>query len=443
MALNLRKYSFWAVDALRGSPIRSQFADIARKMRELPQRLAVQQELGFVDILNHATTTTPFYKQYGSVKQLQQLPVINKTTILDNYAQFRSSHFPGDNLKQMATSGSTGIPFRILQDPTKRHRVLADLLYHGAQVGYEVGVRHGFFRILNSDTTKKPLTLFLQNELIFDVMRQGPVQLEQQRQALLKAAPVPTLIGYVSALQALAEYVLEKGDDPEKYGVQGAICVAECLLPSARMRIEKAFNCTVISRYSNQENGILGQQLPKSDLFRLNTASFIFEFLKLDSDEPAAPNEEGRIVITDLYNKAMPVLRYDTGDTGVLTTSQRGYPALRDLAGRKVDRIWDPAGRMLSPLAFGGIFIGVSEVRQFQLVQTGVSDYTVKVTCSGATPVPQIDRAVKGILGDTAKVTVERVAEIPVLPSGKRRFIVQDYYPTSGPEMPSNSTQAA
>lgn len=438
MPYNFRKLGFWTVDLLRKSPIGNEYKDIVRKMTVKPDSIPAIQKSQFDRIFTHAVQTTPFYSPFRKASSLQELPVINKIKILDNYEHFRSSHFHGGNLRKMVTSGSSGIPFSIFQDQVKRRRVLAELIYFSALAGYDVGDRHAFFRVIVPDNDKSKRTLFLQNELMFDVLRQDEQHLEFQRQTLLRARPVRSLIGYVSAIHGLANYIIEKGDRPETFGVRSAICLAESLHPSARASIEKAFGCLAYSRYSNQENGILAQQIT-SELFRLNTSSYLFEFLKLDSDQPAIAGEEARIVITDLYNSAMPIFRYDTGDVGILTKDEEGYQALKQLSGRKTDRILDASGVELSPVALFHCFHLAKGIRQFQVIQTDWATYKIKLNCKESVNLDKVIARVTAVLGEKAQISIERVSEIPVLSSGKRRLVVQEYRPAKNQKQSARS----
>lgn len=67
-----------------------------------------------------------------------------------------------------------------------------------------------------------------------------------------------------------------------------------------RRTLEKQFGCPVRAWYSNEENGIMGLQNEKDEGYRIDTETYYYEILKMDSDEPAEQGELGRIVITDL-----------------------------------------------------------------------------------------------------------------------------------------------
>src|SRR5699024_8524305 len=110
---------------------------------------------------------------------------------------------------------------------------------------------------------------------------------------------------------------------------------SENLSVTAKAKMEEVFQCPVLNRYGNNENGIIALTMPGDDRMHVNFPEYYVELLKLDSDEPVAPGKPGRIVITDLYNKAFPFIRYDTGDIGIADEMLDGQCiVLRQLLGR-------------------------------------------------------------------------------------------------------------
>ena len=108
---------------------------------------------------------------------------------------------------------------------------------------------------------------------------------------------------------------LMKPDFKDRFGIANPALSGTSYMSVALL--EKQFGCPVRAWYSNEENGIMGLQNEKDEGYRIDTETYYYEILKMDSDEPAEPGELGRIVITDLFNYAFPILRYDNGDTAV------------------------------------------------------------------------------------------------------------------------------
>ena len=183
-----------------------------------------------------------------------------------------------------------------------------------------------------------------------------------------------------------------------------------------------------MSRYSNLENGIIAQQERNSELFLVNTASYYVEIFHPTKEELLPNGELGRIVVTDLYNYAMPIIRYDTGDFGILIEKD-GKTYLQSVEGRKLDLLYDTKGNMVSSYIMYKNMWQYTEIEQYQLVQTHIKSYEFKINCpSGFKRQEQLVAEFKSYLGDDADFKVIYVDEIPLLDSGKRRKTVNLYY---------------
>ena len=143
--------------------------------------------------------------------------------------------------------------------------------------------------------------------------------------------------------------------------------------------------------------------------------------------EPAEPGELGRIVITDLFNYAFPILRYDNGDTAVATRKEKNgrYKLyLDELYGRRSDLIYDCEGKAVTPYIITNNLWDIEGVKQYRFIQEDVKDYTIWLNGD-----PQkmnqeeILGRIRPYLGEEARIKVELVDEIPVLASGKRKYI--------------------
>ena len=93
----------------------------------------------------------------------------------------------------------------------------------------------------------------------------------------------------------------------------------------------------------------------------------------------------GRIVVTDLYNHAMPIIRYDTGDVGVISYESKcktkGKVFTR-VDGRRIDCIYSTKGEMLSPYIVNNTLWRFEELKQYQFIQNAVPGCRI----SGAQP---------------------------------------------------------
>ena len=189
--------------------------------------------------------------------------------------------------------------------------------------------------------------------------------------------------------------------------------------------MEAAFACPVVDRYANEENGVLACARPGAELLYLNRASYHFEFLKPDADEPQVPGRLARIVVTDLYNYAMPMIRYDTGDLAIVADEgdEHGPTALHSIQGRRADVIFDTRGGQVSGTSASAIMAkSFPDLERYQLIQEGMP-----AICSGWCPEDahyseaDLQAVLCRWLGADAKVAVEFVESIPAGANGKHR----------------------
>lgn len=421
----LRWYAFWALDAVKGGPVRKYYNQIRESYRHGTSLAETHEKIQ--KLIRHAVRTTDFYREFDEKTALEQLPVVNKETFRNHYEAFLSSEFKNasDN-RIMCTSGSTGTPLSMVQNRDKIHHNTAGGISLGALGGYYIGMREAFIRVWVNNVKKGRLALLAENLIMMDSSSMDDKALGEMLHVIRKKK-VKCLIGYSSALGELSRYLDEKNVDTTKFQVRAIIPISESMPSGVRTRLKEQFRCPVRAWYSNEENGIMGIQDPEQESYYIDTESYYYEILKLDRDEPAAPGELGRIVITDLYNYAFPILRYDNGDLAVARKQIKdGHyrMMLTELYGRRSDMIYDCEGNALTPYIITNNLWDIKGLKQYRFIQEDVGRYTLWLNGNREEiPVEEILGRIRPYLGKQAKLAVEFVDEIPVLNSGKRKYI--------------------
>lgn len=423
---------FWLDDFMKGSPIGKPYREIKfLQEHSYEQGLPVRQD-ALRRIIDHAREHTAFYKNIKGYN-LEDLPVMNKLRLTEHFDRIRVSekNIPGQQGKVhiQSTSGSTGTPFKIPQDTRKRQRRVAELKYFGKIVGFRTHEKLIHLRTWNRWQQKTARQIRSENICPFDIASMGDDDMQRLLE-LMHTEKAVCLRGYASSLGRLAEYANGKGYRFPHLKV--AIAGSESLYDDTRALYKQVFGSEIISQYANEENGILAQErvptAPTDNRMYWNHASYFIELLKLDTDEPAEYGEIGRVVITDLYNYAFPILRYDNGDTAVMLPPDeysRGYPVLGTIYGRRMDLTYNTWGGVISPMTYGRILKHYDDISQWQFVQTAEKDYVLKLVMRN--PSATADAVVgqlKEQLGSDANVGIEYTDEIPVLASGKRKPVV-------------------
>ncbi len=425
----LRRAGFLCLDQLQGGVVKKAYERL-KKFEGLdsnsPQILEYKENT-LNKLLTHATENTKFYSGF-SEKNFRDFPVINKEVIRSQQDLFLAQNYKKDDLIIMFTSGSTGTPFSCYQDKVKKKHVIAELLYYSEKAGYQLGQNLTYIRGYCEGNQRSKVKQLIHNQTLILMTKLDDLSIEEMINKI-NLGSESTILGYGSTYDSWKGFFHRRGDSiVDKNKVKGIISNGEMLFDDTREAMEKAFNCRCYSRYSNQENGVIGQDDTEYNTFLLNECHYLVEILKMDSDNLADPGEVGRIVLTDLYNYAMPMIRYDTGDVGTITYIKQGdiqKRAINNFGGRKADIIFTCKGELLSTSVIELSFEKFPEIRQFQFIQESPTRYRTKVnTPKEFQNKNELISSLKFFLGEEAEIIVEHVDEIPILASGKRKMVV-------------------
>ncbi|MGY3794151.1 phenylacetate--CoA ligase family protein [uncultured Aquimarina sp.] len=422
MLNNLRNILFWTIDTLTGSKKKSNFQDIQSLLENVNSTTSTKRKKEYLDaILQHAIGTVPYYKNTKPL--ITAFPVINKNIFRENFKAFQSESFQNEKKRTVSTSGSTGTPFTVHQDISKIIRNTSDNLYFWEKAGYNIGDKLFFFRLWNAFEKKKSFINFAQNVVPIDVFDLTPPFIENLLKNIQKGKGNICLLGYVSAFEKICKHLDSTNPNFRSNAVKSIIAISEKLNEYTKESTRKYFGITPISRYSNIENGIIAQQPKDKDYFVINEASYYIEILNLENDEQQQNGALGRIVITDLFNKYNPMIRYDTGDLGMIEEIDN-KKVLTQITGRKIDAITNTNGEIIT---FNIVLIvnKYLQLAQCQLIQTNQKHYILKLNAlQNFERENELIADFKNYLGNDAVIKVEYVSEIPLLASGKRRVMV-------------------
>lgn len=434
MLLNsVRNKFFWTLDGLKGGLIKNQLNEVKLGVKHPNSDKAKDLKNQHTNnIIKHAVETTPYYGNFNDAKTISDFPVIRKTTIQDNFEQFQSSKFKdADNFK-VSTSGSTGVPFFLYQNKGKRNRNHADIIYFFNAASFEIGNRLYELEVWRGHNEKSKLKAWLQNAVQFDISRLTDERIEAFLNLIKKdRQSKKTMLGFASSYEMIAQYLERNNIFLKDTGIIAAIANSEYLNPYTKETLGKHLDTQVLSRYSSEEVGMIAQQtLQSPNNFVINHASYHVEILNLDNDKPVKPGEFGRIVVTDLFNYAMPIIRYDTGDIAKLALNEDGVEVLEQIEGRKMDVIHDSKGNIVSSFVVYTKFYNYYHLlKQYQFIQQGEKEYEVKLNLQGENFEfeDELITSIKSDFGSDANVVITYVDEIPPLSSGKRRKVINNY----------------
>lgn len=424
----LRFYMFWIFDFLKGGNIKSHYDDIRFILENYGTEESLERRNAHLSsLLNHAISSVPFYKDLNDNASMKDFPIVNKILLRESLDSFVSEKFKGKPKFQVSTSGSTGTPFVVFQDKNKKFRNTADTIYFSDKAGYKIGHKLFYIRAWNKIISKNKIAVFLQNVRMINIKKLDPISISKFVKEIEKSSSNNAFIGYPSAFKEICKYLDSINSKPLNVNISSMIANAEPLGEPVRASIKKYFSFDILSRYSNMENGILSQQIKNAGSnFHINWASYFIEILDLEKDEPAKYGSLGRVVVTDLFNYNMPLIRYDTGDLAVMINKDNEFntaPSFLKVEGRRMDSIYSTDGRIMTTVVYELEYF--PEFKQFQLIQEDEKHYHVKVNLQEVfNKEEEMVHLLKSYLGSDASIKVEYVDEIPELSSGKRKLTI-------------------
>ena len=427
----LRNITFWKIDFIKGGHIKKDLKDIKQIFNHSSFSSLKEHQQSILDkLLTAAVSHSAYYSNYKNFKKLSDFPVVNKSIIKNNFNKITFNNEKNDFIP-VKTSGSTGSPFKVYHTKRKKRRNTADTLYFAELAGYTLGDKLLYLRLWAAYYKKTKISSWLQNTEQLDVSDLKDNYIKDLIIKLQKDKSAKGWIGYPSGFETICIYLDSINAKPLNCNIKSIIAVAEGLNPKIKSKMQYYFNTATVSRYSNVENGIIAQQMAGDDSFRINWGSYIVEILDLEKDISAKSGEIGRIVITDLYNLATPMIRYDTGDIGAFDyniNTPDEIPKLKSIQGRKMDVLFKTNGDLLNPFTLHAYVYDFPEIKQLQFIQHEEKKYRIKINTSVkfVNETLLIDKFKKDI-GDDALIEIIYVNEIPSLKSGKRKISVNLY----------------
>jgi phenylacetate-CoA ligase len=310
-----------------------------------------------------------------------QLPILTRSELQAAGNRLVSSALPPRHGRshEIRTSGSTGQPVRI------RSSDLAQSWFRA------VGLREALWQQRDFSGTFAAIRKFEENNMAPPPdgerlkrwgdyrtypFATGPAvrlsllaSVAQQAEWLLRNNP-HYLLTYPSNLAALAEHCRRAGVRPSN--LRQLLSIAELLPLEARTLVREVWGVSIADIYSCKEIGYLALQCPEhEDRLHVQSETVMLEVLD-EQGRPCAAGEVGRVVVTPLYNFAMPLLRYAIGDfakVGAACPCGRGLPVLDRVQGRVRNMLTTPDGGRYWPSFGSRRFREIAPIRQHQFVQ--------------------------------------------------------------------------
>jgi len=424
------------------------YEDLKKSQWLSPEQIKVYQEQRLRHLISHTYYHVPFYREIfderglrpediRSIADLAKLPIIDKNIIRENlHLGVMSNGHDKKRILRVTTSGSTGEPFVVYADKKQLEMRWAATLRSAEWTGYRFGDRqvrlwHKHLGMKKKEVWKERLDAWFCRRKFIPAYEISEQNIGNFLKSIMRFKPA-LLDGYAESYNIIAQYLRHHSYQGHK--PKGIMSSGQTLPPSSRQRIEDAFGCKVYDKYGSREfAGGIAYQCSEQNGYHIVAECNIIEIIK-ENGQPALPNEVGEIVVTELNNYAMPLIRYKLGDLAVAIdpnqrcACERGLPLMGEVQGRIQATIVGTKRQLIPGTFFARLFADHDyAVRQFQVVQSELGSITVKIVKANLYHdgvLEKIIYEIKKHLGEDMNIKIEFVEVISLGRTGKRHHSI-------------------
>ncbi len=428
-------------DRYEGSVRLRTLRDLRRAQWRPQAELEAAQRQALQKMVAHACRTSPFYRDrfaaagvdpsaVRSIADLRELPVLTKSDVREHLGDILSADYRREELVPAKTGGSTGVALQVFCDRRGIERRAGAALLADEWSGWRLGepMAAVWGNPPRPRTLKNRLRRLLKDRVIYlDTMRIDDQAIETFLEDWRSMRP-GLLYGHAHSLYILAEALRDRG---RRLAPTGIVATSMMLIDAERRVIEEVCGRPVTNRYGCEEVSLIACECEQHHGLHLNIFHNVVEFLR-DDGSPCSPGEDGRIVVTELINHGMPMIRYEVGDRGApgdrACPCGRGLPIMERITGRTADFLVAQDGHRVAGISIiENTLTRLPGIAQMQVVQEELAHATVNLVPAAdydeATGRALVD-ALRGWLGEGLEVALNLVDRIPQEKSGKYRFTI-------------------
>lgn len=394
--------------------------------------------------IRNISINIPFYQKifkesnliqsnFKEMADLRKLPIVTKEDIQENVDEFLNKNLDSRKFFKSHTSGSTGQPFWSFFDRRSwiRKKYISKLRAR-MTCGMRLGEKVAIFESEPVDELESLNNKQFARNFLFKVIRFSIFENLEKVFTKLSEFKPQNVYGPPNFFFQLAQFVTEK--NLSLSFLKRIYTSSEYLEFQVRKVIENVFQADIFDVYGSTEFKEIAWECSHHQGYHLNEDEVICEIL--NENEPAPLGEAGDIVLTDLRNRAMPLIRYRIKDRGRFLeekcTCGRTFSLIMPIAGRASEYIQLPSGEKLSPFLFTTSIEKIEGLIQYQLIQISENDLTVNVILLNGTNKDaflKIEKILNNITKGLMRISILECKKISVEENGKLKVVkslVQD-----------------
>lgn len=440
-------------DLVRGTRIVKTKKELEKSDFWSREQLDAYQLKKLQKLISFSYQHVPYYRQLfdniglkpndiRELSDIKKIPISTKSMIRKDKDNLIADNVDINSrkIKHSITGGTTGIPFALYKDTQTRDFTWGAYYRWYDWMGIKKGDRKAILWSSGAviDHTwvqkcKSQIIHRLNNRLHLNAYGLNDEYLQYVAKKLIKFKP--TLIhGYLSAILQVAKYFKEH--NLTLPSLRAISSTTETLLPMYREYIEDAFGVKMFDQYGCGECSSMAFECGAHMGLHVTDEHCLLEIV--DESDSYCYGKPGRVILTDLDNYAFPFIRYENGDSAIMSQKQcdcgRHSKLLESISGRTADVIYIKDDVPVTAAFFVSIFIELhsdwfEHFTRFQVYQKKKGELVFRLEKANKDKeYPESGRIelLKNLQKLANKVELEILDNLPYDKSGKFRYVISD-----------------
>jgi phenylacetate-CoA ligase len=364
-----------------------------------------------------------------SLSDLYSIPILTKDIVRNNFDDLTSASIASERFVINSTSGSTGSNFHFYSDTNQYiiSQALDMRRYDWMDVNYfdrEITI-WGTSWSKNKHRKLAGLKNWIRNKKLISGYRLSDNDINNIYN-LFKSYNPNIIKSYPSILTTITEYMLK---NDLRYKPDAIHIGGEKLYKYQKEIIGECFSCPVFDFYGSRDVGDIAQNCNKFDGLHVFMENVIVEVV--DDNGILIDDGEGDLIITNLHNYTMPLIRYKIGDRARISKDKvcscgRNLLLIDEIVGRSFDIIQFPNGNRVGGTFWTLCMRSVPGIKNFQVIQEAQDKIAIYYVPDHESIV-NIERIKQNIFhysGYNVTLDFKRVDDIPLTKAGKMQFVI-------------------
>lgn len=375
------------------------------------------------DILYHAKKSVPFYKDINiekiNINNLSDLPIVTKNILRQQFTDMVSNKKLYEYWEN-TSGGSTGEPVMFLQDKNYQKWVDGTLYYYYKDL---LGIDWSSSKKLviwgsvedfeKRTTIKSKIKNYLSNIKFINAFTFGKKEKENTLKEINSFKP-DILKAYSNSLVDLAIYIKE--NNLKVFSPKVIVTSTAMLYKEHRNLIEEVFKTKVYDFYGSREASCIAAE----DKNNCNKKIFLFNNIIEVVDN--------RILVTNLHNYVMPLIRFDILDSAHSLEKEKDSYYLNGLNGRVFEYLTGNNDNKIHAQYFITLFFYIDEIKHYNLIQKDINNIEILYSLNknkvfSDAKQYEINEKIYKALDIKPNIIWTRIDEIPKTKNGKYIYV--------------------